>query len=118
MILFRDYIVDSIKQHDDFICEKMQIYDPSVYTELDFDIYRRSNHDNILYLDANDKIITFCVIINDYSQHKMAYTWCNGSKVSIQAYAKGIDYVIAKYNQISFSSGALKFNKIKRFKNG
>ena len=110
----REYKTDINGICDQFVIDRMREYDPITYTEEDFKIFKSSKHQTVLYFDENFNIVTFCVIMVLPDQYKMAYTWCKGTRESIRAYTKGIDYVVARYNPLVFGKGALKFNKIKR----
>ena len=109
-----EFYVDECGEYDNFIMDAMRAYDPAVYTDADFDIFKHIEHDNIIYFDKSFNILTFCTIIVTPEHYKMSYTWCNGTRESIRAYVKGIDYVLARYNPLAFGEGALKFNKIRR----
>ena len=108
------FLTDTKGEYDEFIKNAMREYDSTVYTEAEFDLLRTTEHENILYLDKSFNILTFCTIIVMADHYKMCYSWCDGSRESIKAYAKGIDYVVARCNPLAFGVGAIKFNKIKR----
>lgn len=99
----------------DFIEEKMSEYDSTIYTKEEFNAFFTQKHINIAIKDENNEYLAFaCLVVLDKG-FKMCYTY--SSRKGIRAYAKGIDYIIAKYTPLYFSNGALKFNKIRRLLN-
>ena len=110
------FVIDAEDKYAEFIMEKMHKIDPKVYDKNDFELYLNSKHENILYI-KNGNIIAFCVILLEHPV-KMAYSWSDKTVSGKKAYAKGIDYVIARHNALGFGAGALKLNKIRRLANG
>ena len=107
-----EIVGDSIRP---FIEEKMKAYDSEVYTEEEFDNFFKKPHKNIVFSSKSGEILAFACILVLTDGYKMCYTYT--SKRGKRAYAKGIDYMIARYSPMYFGEGALKFNKIRRLTN-
>lgn len=95
-----------------FIESKMHEIDPMIYNDDDFDLYFNNEHINVFAFNDKGRVLAFaCLLVMD-NGFKMCYTYACAD--GTRAYAKGIDYVVARYSPVLLSHGALKLNKIQR----
>jgi hypothetical protein len=97
-----------------FIEEMMNKVDPDVYNQDEFNRFFNCSHKLLADIDAKGKIIAFCGIMVKDKSFKMCYTWCDSTREGIEAYGRGINYMINHYSPMEFGPGAIKINKIKR----
>lgn len=98
----------------DFIEDKMALIDATVYNKEEFDIFFSLPHRNFAVINNKGKITAFCTLKELEEGYQMCYTWCDGTRDGKRDYLHGIYYMIENFTPLSFASGAIKLNKIRR----
>ncbi len=110
------YIIEINDTWKSFICKNMVQYG-EVYNQKDFDAYFSMKHYNIGAFYQNRLIAFGCVLeIDDI--YAMCYSWNDGTREGKRAFAKGIDYILERFDGILFDDEyGNKYNKTKRYQN-